>query len=203
MVVLYGLWVIQYRLWDNRIIYSPEYKSKATIYSSKKTPQTTNVLLWLCPQDFIHQIIILMFCYIICSCCFMFVLLPCSTHTHKKKKSRVIKFWGFFMYLLFLGIVQNYKMKLDNALIKEGKLYFGKNLNGMMCFFFFPSFLLRAFHWNWITGSQNSLQRATIKFQIGIVSFSLHFIVPNLGTPFRSKRIKTGVRRQAVSRDEV
>lgn len=38
---------------------------------------------------------------------------------------------GFFMYLLFLGIVQNYSMKLDNALIQKGKLCFGgeKNLS--------------------------------------------------------------------------
>lgn len=56
-------------------------------------------------------------------CSFVFVLLPCST----QKKSRVIKFWGFFMYLLFLGIVQNNTMKLDNALTQVGKLCFGKN----------------------------------------------------------------------------
>lgn len=40
----------------------------------------------------------------------------CSTAMFYTKKSRVIKFWGFFMYLLFLGIVQNNTMKLDNAL---------------------------------------------------------------------------------------
>lgn len=76
-----------------------------------------------------------MFCYIVCYAVgfsYMFVLLPCSTQ--KKKKSRVIKFWGFFMYLLFLGIVQNYTMKLDNALTQIGKLCFGKNLRDVICF---------------------------------------------------------------------
>lgn len=48
-------------------------------------------------------------------------------HVLHKKKSRVIKFWGFFMYLLFLGIVQNNTMKLDNALSQIGKLCSGKN----------------------------------------------------------------------------
>lgn len=52
----------------------------------------------------------------------------------KKKKSRVIKFWGFFMYLLFLGIVQNDTMKLDNALTQIGKLCVGKNLRDAICF---------------------------------------------------------------------
>lgn len=58
----------------------------------------------------------------------------CSTAMFYTKKSRVIKFWGFFMYLLFLGIVQNNKMKLDNALTQIGKLCFGKNLSDGICF---------------------------------------------------------------------
>lgn len=61
----------------------------------------------------------------------MFVLLPCFY----TKKSRV-KFWGFFMYLLFLGIVQNDTMKLDNALTQIGKLRFGgKNLSDVKMLF--------------------------------------------------------------------
>lgn len=68
----------------------------------------------------------------------------CSTAMFYTKKSRVIKFWGFFMYLLFLGIVQNNTMKLDNALTRVGKLCFGKNLSGMI--YAFPNFLPRAFH---------------------------------------------------------
>lgn len=99
-------------------------------------------------------------------------LYVCSTAMFYTKKSRVIKFWGFFMYLLFLGIVQNNTMKLDNALTQIGKLFLGKNLSDVICFF--PSFLPRAFNWNGITGFQNSLQVWRLKFQIGIVSFSLH-----------------------------
>lgn len=60
----------------------------------------------------------------------------CSTAMfYTKKKSRVIKFWGFFMYLLFLGIVQNNTMKLDNALTQIGKLFFGKNLSDVIMLF--------------------------------------------------------------------
>lgn len=37
----------------------------------------------------------------------VFFFFVCSTAIFStKKKSRVIKFWGFFMYLLFLGIAQ-------------------------------------------------------------------------------------------------
>lgn len=42
---------------------------------------------------------------------------------------------GFFMYLLFLGIVQNNAMKLDDALTQIGKLCSGKNSSDTMCFF--------------------------------------------------------------------
>lgn len=92
-----------------------------------KAPQTTGLLSRLHPQDFIHRIIILknvLLHHMLC-CSFMFVLLPCSN----KKKSRVIKFWGFFMYLLFLGIVQNNAMKLDSALTRIGKLCFREKTN--------------------------------------------------------------------------
>lgn len=117
-------------------------------------PQTTDLLFRFYPQEFIHQVIILkLFCYNI----FYAVCFPlCSFYCHiLYKKSRVIKFWGFFMYLLFLGIVQNNTMKLDNALIQIGKLCFGKN---WVMWYTFPSFLPRAFHWNGITDFQNSLQ---------------------------------------------
>lgn len=75
-----------------------------------------------------------MFCYIVCYAVgFLLCLFYCHV-LYKKKKSRVIKFWGFFMYLLFLGIVQNDTMKLDNALTQIGKLCVGKNLRDVICF---------------------------------------------------------------------
>lgn len=43
--------------------------------------------------------IMLHYCYRVLLCLFY-------CHILYKKKSRVIKFWGFFMYLLFLGIAQ-------------------------------------------------------------------------------------------------
>lgn len=83
----------------------------------------------------------------------------CSTAMFYTKKSRVIKFWGFFMYLLFLGIVQTNTMKLDNALHQAGKLCFGeKKIEWQDRRFFSPSFLPRAFIWNGVTDFQNSLQ---------------------------------------------
>lgn len=94
------------------------------LFTPVKAPQTTDLLLRLYPQDFIHLIIIFKsFCYI----CYAVLLCLFYCHVLHKKKSRVIKFWGFFMYLLFLGIVQNNTMKLDNALTQIGKLCFGKN----------------------------------------------------------------------------
>lgn len=41
--------------------------------------------------------------------CYGVLFFVCLFYCHilyEKKKSRVIKFWGFFMYLLFLGIAQ-------------------------------------------------------------------------------------------------
>lgn len=143
--------------------------SNNKLFTLVKAPQTTDLLLWLHPQDFIHWIIILeLFCYIIC---YAVDFLLCLFYCHVLyKKSRVSKFWGFFMYLLFLGIVQNNTMKLDNARTQIGKLCFGNILSDMKCF---SSLLtegvpLKRDHWL----SEFSAS-AKIKFQIGIVSFSL------------------------------
>ncbi len=120
-------------------------------------------------------------------CCwfsFMFVLLPCSI----QKKSRVIKFWGFFMYLLFLGIVQNNTMKLDDALTQIGKLFLGKILSDVICFsqLLTEGVQLKRDHWL----SEFSAS-ATIKIPNWNCFILSSFIVPNLGTPFRLKRIET------------
>jgi len=126
-----------------------------------------------------------LFYYIICYCCwfsFMFVLLPCSI-----RKSRVIKFWGFFMYLLFLGIVRNNTMKLDDALTQIGKLCSGKNWVVWCCMLFLASYRGRSTE----TGSLTSrilckVQRLNSKLELFHSLFI--FIVPNLGAPFRLKR---------------
>lgn len=124
------------------------------LFTRVKAPQTTNVLLWLCPfqiESIKSSFSLLHFLL----CCLFY----CHVLHKKKKKSRVIKFWGFFMYLLFLGIVRkNYTVKLDDALTGVGKLCFRETFLRARCAF--PSFLPRAFHWNGITGHQNSLQRA-------------------------------------------
>ena len=80
---------------------------------------------------------------------------------------------GFFVYLLFLGIVRKIALKLDNALdSKEGELCLRKKKLWQK-HAFFPASYRRAFHWTWITDQQNSLQVHRLKFQIGIVPFSL------------------------------
>lgn len=53
---------------------------------------------------------------------------------------------------------------------------------------FFPQLLTEGVQLKWDHWPPESSASATIKFQIGIVSFSLRFIVPNLGTPFRLKK---------------
>lgn len=130
------------------IIRPPESFKKQKLFT-----QTTDLLSWLYPRDFIHQIIILqLFCYIVCYAVgFLYVCSTAMFYT-KIQGDQIL---GFFMYLLFLGIVQNNTMKLDDALTQIGKLCFGKF---WVIWCFFPNFLPRAFHWNGITGLQNSLQ---------------------------------------------
>lgn len=124
-------------------------------------------------------------------CSLMFVLLPCSTH--KKKNPGWSNSGVFFMYLLFLGIVQNNTITLDDALTQRGKLCFWEKFK--VVWHAFPSFLPRAFKLkrdHWLSEFSAS---ATIKFQIGIVSFSLRLscqiLVHRLDLKELRLRIKT------------
>lgn len=81
-------------------------------------------------------------------------------------------------------------MKLDNALTqkrkKKGKLYFWEIFEDA-----FPNFLPRAF----LTETRSLAYRILCKCNNKIPNWNCFilslFIVPNLGTPFRSKRIET------------
>lgn len=68
-------------------------------------------------------------------------------------------------------------------------------------FSFFPGSSPRASHWTRITGFQNSLQRQRLNSKLELCP-SLLVIVPNVGAPFRSNRIRTGERRRGAGAEE-
>lgn len=75
-------------------------------------------------------------------------------------------FFYVMFLLLFLGIVDIYTMKLDDALSPDGKWSSGEIVNGGICFFIVPSFLPRAFHWGGVTDLRHSLQRQTLNSKL-------------------------------------
>lgn len=108
---------------------------------------------------------------------FIYVLLPCSKQNPGWVSS------GVLMYLLFLGIVQNNTKKLDNALIHKVRCVWGCIFSDIRMWFFpasYPGVPLKRDHW-----LSKFSASAPIKFQIGIVSFSLcllcHILVHHLG----------------------
>ena len=81
---------------------------------------------------------------------------------------------GFFVYLLFLGIVRkNCAETWQRSWFKRRWVVFKEKKTVWQKHAFFPASYRRAFHWTWITDQQNSLQVHRLKFQIGIVPFSL------------------------------
>lgn len=92
-----------------------------TIYSSKSSTNHRPIIMTLSSRFYPSNNHVL---NLVTSYFMLFVFTLCLFYCHVHTKSRVIKFWGFFMYLLFLGIVQNNTMKLDNALTQIGKLCF-------------------------------------------------------------------------------
>lgn len=95
-----------------------------TIYSSKSSTNHRPTTIMTLSSRFYPSNYHVLNCFVT-SYFMLFVFILCLFYCHvHTKKSRVIKFWGFFMYLLFLGIVQNNTMKLDNALTPIGKLCF-------------------------------------------------------------------------------
>lgn len=116
-------------------------------------------------------------CYIIV----MVLFFVCSTAIFSTKKSRVIKFWGFFMYLLFLGIAQTNET-WQRSVSKKVSCALGNLLWCDSCFLrFLPKG--RSIE-NGITGLQNSLQMWKLKIpNWNCFILSLFYIVPNVGTP--------------------
>lgn len=95
-------------------------------------------------------------CYIIV----MVFFYVCSTAIFATKKSRVIKFWGFFMYLLFLGIAQTNET-WQRSVSKKVSSALGNLLWRDACFLcFLPKG--RSIE-NGITDPQNSLQMRKFK----------------------------------------
>lgn len=126
------------------------------------------------PPNFIHlqnHVTLLLWCSV-------FV---CSTAIFSTKKSRVIKFWGFFMYLLFLGIAQTNET-WRRSVSKKVSCALGNLLWCDTCFLcFLPKG--RSIE-DGITDLQNSLQKRKLKIpNWNCFILSLFYIVPNLGTP--------------------
>lgn len=126
------------------------------------------------PPDFIHS-----WNYVTLFVMVLFYV--SSTAIFSTKKSRVIKFWGFFMYLLFLGIAQTNET-WQRSVSKKVSCALGNLLWRDTCFLcFLPKG--RSIE-NGIAGLQNSLQMRKFKdSKLELFILSLFYIVPNLGTP--------------------
>lgn len=140
-------------------------------------------------------------CYMLC--CRYFLSVSSTAMFWTKIQGEQIL--GFFHVFIIPRNSSNNSMKLDNALTQRGELGFFvrgavggkfKRCNTIR----FPHGRRHHHHRRLLTeGVQPKRDhwplefsaRATIKFQIGIASFSLRFIVPNPGTPFRLERIET------------